>query len=279
MEKYISPFTDFGFKKLFGEEANKDILIDFLNQLLIGKAFIKDLTYLKTENLGNTPLDRRAVFDLYCENQNGEKFIVELQKVKQEFFKDRSIYYTTFPIQQQANKGDWDYSLKAIYTIGIMDFVFDDYQTRQFMHEVKLTEIQTCKVFYDKLTFIYLEMPKFNKTEAELQTNFDKWLYFLKNLVQLEARPLALREKIYEKAFEVAEIARYSPQEYAAYMDSIKAYRDFKNSVDTAYKEGSLEGEMKEKINIAKAMKKEGLSLDLIAKLTQLDLSTIEKID
>ena len=129
----MSPFTDFGFKKLFGEEANKDILIDFLNQLLLGKAFIQNLSYLKTENLGNSPLDRRAVFDLYCENEKGEKFIVELQKVKQEFFKDRSIYYTNFPIQQQANKGEWDYSLKAIYTIGIMDFTFDESHPQQFI--------------------------------------------------------------------------------------------------------------------------------------------------
>jgi predicted transposase/invertase (TIGR01784 family) len=113
-KKYINPFTDFGFKKLFGEEVNKDLLIAFLNEILRGKAEIKDLTYLKTEQLGNAPLDRRAIFDLYCENGRGEKFIVELQKVKQEFFKDRSVYYSTFAIQGQARQGEWDYELKAI---------------------------------------------------------------------------------------------------------------------------------------------------------------------
>src|SRR3989339_1777886 len=99
---YVNPFTDFGFKKLFGEEVNKDLLIDFLNNLLLGEQQIKDLTYLKNEHLSSSDTERKAIFDLYCENERGEKFIVELQKAKQNFFKDRSVYYSTFPIQEQA---------------------------------------------------------------------------------------------------------------------------------------------------------------------------------
>lgn len=109
-EKYINPFTDFGFKKLFGTEFNKELLIDFLNQVLGSREQIKDLTYLNTEHLGKTPAHRKAIFDLYCENETGEKFIIELQNVKQQFFKDRSFFYATFPIQGQAPKGEiWDY--------------------------------------------------------------------------------------------------------------------------------------------------------------------------
>ena len=103
VEKYINPFTDYGFKRLFGEEANKDLLIDFLNELLREEqGEIKDITFLKTEHLGASEIDRKAVFDLYCENQKGEKFIVELQKTKQDFFKDRALYHSTFPIQEPA---------------------------------------------------------------------------------------------------------------------------------------------------------------------------------
>jgi len=126
-ERYIDPFTDFGFKrppprKLFGSEPHKDLLIDFLNQLLKGQKHIQNLTYSKNEHLGKTDEYRKAVFDLYCENEKGEKFIIELQKVKQQYFKDRSIYYSTFPIQEQAPGGEyWNYQLKEIYTIGIMD--------------------------------------------------------------------------------------------------------------------------------------------------------------
>jgi predicted transposase/invertase (TIGR01784 family) len=110
LDKYISPFTDFGFKKLFGTEPNKDLLIDFLNELLRkDEGEIVDLTFLSKEQLGRAIDDRKAIFDIYCENQQGEKFIVEIQKAKQKYFKDRSIYYSTFPTQSQAQKGQWSF--------------------------------------------------------------------------------------------------------------------------------------------------------------------------
>jgi predicted transposase/invertase (TIGR01784 family) len=154
-EKYINPFTDFGFKKLFGEEANKDLLIDFLNEVLQQSDKIKNLNFLKNEHLGNTPADRRAIFDLYCESESGEKFIVELQKAKQQFFKERSLYYATFAIQEQAAVGDWNFDLKAVYSISIMDFVFEGTEKNNFRHDVQLIETSTQKVFNDKLRFVY----------------------------------------------------------------------------------------------------------------------------
>ncbi len=122
-ERYINFFTDFGFKRLFGSEPTKACLIDFLNSLLEGEEEpITDLEFKKTEHLGASEIDRKAIFDVYCKNAKGESFIVELQKAKQKYFKDRSIFYSTFPIQEQAEKGEWNYKLKAIYTIGILDF-------------------------------------------------------------------------------------------------------------------------------------------------------------
>ena len=124
IEKYINPFTDYGFKRLFGEEPNKELLLDFLNELLREEqGQITSLTYLKNENLGSSDVDRKAIFDIYCENERGEKFIVELQKTKQNFFKDRTVYYATFPIREQARRADWNFELKAVYTVAILDFV------------------------------------------------------------------------------------------------------------------------------------------------------------
>lgn len=245
-EKYINPFTDYGFKRLFGEEPSKELLLDFLNELLKREqGTISALTYLKSDRLGSSEDDRKAVFDLYCENEKGEKFIVELQKTKQKFFKDRTIYYSTFPIREQAQRGsDWNFELNAVYTVAILDFVFDDDKAEKdkYRYDVKLTDIETCKVFYDKLTFIYLEMPKFSKPVKSLESRFDKWMYVIRNLNKLDRIPDELREGIFLKLFELAEIAKFSPEEVKAYEDSLKSYRDLKNSLDTAREEGREEG-------------------------------------
>jgi predicted transposase/invertase (TIGR01784 family) len=249
-DKYINPFTDFGFKRLFGSEPNKDLLIDFLNQLLPAHHKIEDLTYADKEQLPLTEYERKAIFDIYCTNAKGEKFIVEIQKAKQNFFKDRSVYYSTFPIQRQAQAGEWDYQLKAVYTIGILDFVFDENKNNtDVVHFVQLKN-QNCQVFYDKLTFIYLEMPKFQKTESELETDFDKWLYVFKNLHRLDNIPQRLQTKIFQKLFGEAELAKLKPTDIMAYEESLKVYRDLKAVTDTAYGDGYKEAAEKFGIEI-----------------------------
>jgi len=274
---YLNPFTGFGFKKLFGEEYNKDLLIDFLNQLLKKEqGCIKTLTYLKNEHLGRSEADRRAVYDLYCENDQGEKFIVEIQKSKQKFFKDRALYYSTFPIAEQGKVGDWDFELKAVYTVAILDFVFDDDKndSEKYRYDVKLTDIETYKVFYDKLTFVYLEMPKFEKTLEELETRFDKWLYVLKNLERLHDIPEKLKDRIFRKLFAAAEIAKFTPEEAMAYEDSLKVYRDLKNSIDAAREEGHDAAMAK----AALKMSNKGLSLEVISEITGLTIEQIETL-
>ncbi|MEA5260228.1 Rpn family recombination-promoting nuclease/putative transposase [Arcicella aquatica] len=293
VEKYINPFTDYGFKKLFGEELNKDLLLDFLNELLKEEqGQITALNYLKTENLGLTELDRKAIFDLYCENEKGEKFIVELQKTKQNFFKDRTVYYSTFPIREQAKRADWNYELKAVYTIAILDFVFDadKNEPNKFRYDVKLKDTETNKVFYDKLTFIYLEMPKFKKTIDELETRFDKWLYVISNLNKLDRVPDSLREQIFEKVFETAEIAKFTQEQVLSYEDSLKYYRDLKNSLDTAREEGEIEGILKGKLEgeiegiykgkleVARNMLSLGISIETIIQATGLSEEEINHL-
>jgi predicted transposase/invertase (TIGR01784 family) len=263
-DRYLNPFTDFGFKRLFGEELNKDLLLDFLNELLREKeGEIKSITYLKNEQLGASEPERKAIFDIYCENEKGEKFIVELQKTKQKFFKDRTLYYATFPIRNQAKAAEWDFELKSVYAIAILDFVFDEDKEDKdkFLYEVKLSDIETHKIFYDKLTFIYLEMPKFSKSIDELNSKFEKWLYVLRNLNRLQERPEKLQERVFEKLFHIAEIAKFNQLEWMSYEDSLKYYRDLKNSFDTAREEGKLQG-IKEGLKVGKEEGlKEGLKV------------------
>jgi len=305
--KYINPFTDFGFKKIFGEQAGKELLIDFLNALIPQANKIIDLNFKNTEHLGQKELDRNAIFDIYCENQSNEKFIVELQKAKQNYFRERTIYYSTFPIREQAEKGEWNYNLNAVFCIGILDFTFNDYESEpeksEVVHTIKLKN-QHGNTFYEKLTYIYIEMPNFNKLEENLSSRLDKWLFFIKNLEDFQSIPSIFSDEIFEKAFEKAELAKFGQEEMDKYESSLKLYRDLKGVIDTAFiegrsegkiegleegrqegleegrleglEEGRLEGLQEGKYNMAKLLKDNGVQIQLIIQTTGL---TREEID
>lgn len=277
-DRYVNPYTDFGFKLLFGTAMNKELLISFLNALLFGEEVIKDVTYLNAEHLGTQEYDRRAVFDVYCENEKGEKFLVEMQRGEQQFFKDRSVFYSTFPIREQARRGEWDYELKAVYVVGILNFSFDPSDTGYFHHEVKLVDLYTKKVFYDKLTFVYLEMPKFNKTEDELKTMFDKWLFVLRNLSSLLERPRSLQNRVFDRLFEAAEIAKFTKTELSEYWDSLKNFRDWYSVISTAEKKGREKGLKEANLNNARNLKKLGVAVDIISQATGLTPEEVEQI-
>lgn len=303
-DKYINLFTDFGFKRVFGEEANKDILMDFLNQVLPVEYTIKDLHFSKNDHLGAGLENRKAIFDIYCISEKGEHFIVELQKVRQDFFKDRSVYYASFPIQEMAQKGkDWNYELKPVFTVGILNFTFRDHkkELNKIRHHVQLKD-QDCQVFYDKLHFIYLELPKFKKTLAECKNRYDKWLWVFKNLPRLEDMPVDLKEDIFIKLFQITEVAKFGKREREAYRESLKYLWDLHNVVDTAKREGIEEGRKEgikqgikegikegrkvgieegkkvEKINIAKALLERGIPLETITEITGLSAKEINDL-
>ena len=275
-ERYINPYTDFGFKKLFGTEMNKDLLMSFLNALFNNdEKEIEDVQYLNSEHLGDGYGDRRAVFDVYCKTKDGGRFIVEMQKAEQTYFKNRSLYYSTFAIREQAPKGkDWDYHLEDVYTVGVLNFKFpgDEYPADSYRHEIKLKDVEDNHVFYPKLTFVYLEMPKFNMAEDELVTMFDKWMFVLRNLSRLLNRPKALQDRIFDRLFEQAEIAKYSPEERREYEVSVKNYWDYNSTMKTAATNASNERAKK----IARRMKARGDSVEDIAEMTDLSVEEIE---
>ena len=272
-ERYISLLTDFGFKRIFGTAMNKDLLICFLNSLFDGKQVVKDVSYLNPEHVGDVYTDRKAIFDVYCEGENGEKFIVEMQNAYQTYFKDRSLFYSTFPIREQAALLNFDMNEEAL-------------EKEKIRHSVQLCDTATHKVFYDKLEFIYVEIAKFNKSLEELETLYDKWLYALKNLYKLTQRPKELCDKVFDRLFEEAEIAKFTPQELREYEASKIAYRDIKNSVDTAKREGIAEGMEKgmkkgmekKSLEIAKKMLTKGMDEATVMEITGLSAELIQQL-
>jgi len=223
---------------------------------------------------------------LYCKNEKGEYFIVEMQKAEQQYFKDRTVFYSTFPMQEQARNQEknWNFKLKNVYSIGILDFVFEEDQEfpEKYKYEAKLYETETRQLFYEKLTYIYLSMPKFNKTLDELETKFDKWLYVLKHLDTLDRIPAKIKDKIFHKLFKIAEISKFSKEELMQYEGSVNAYRDIKNSIDTAFMKGEIkgkiEGKIEEKLEVARSLLISGIDIKIIMKSTGLIKEQIEKL-
>lgn len=274
MSKFLNPYTDFGFKKLFGEEANKDLLIDFLNQLLPEHHQIQYLDFRNTEIMGDFVEERKAIFDVFCMSATGERFIVEMQKAKTHFFKDRSLFYVTFPIREQSQKGLWNFKLTPIYFIAVLDFVYDETEDkRKFRRDVVLKD-QDGDVFFDKLNFKFLQMPLFHKKETELLTKFDKWCYFLKHLEDMDNIPAILNEPIFKKAFETAELAGMTENERNFYEESLMSYRDMQNALDTAVDDAIKERD----IQIAENLILEGLGDSIVAKCIGLSIAQVIEI-
>ena len=280
-ERYISLLTDFGFKRIFGTAPNKELLIDFLNSMFDGEQVVKDVTYLNSKHVGDVHSDRKAIFDVYCENEKGEKFIVEMQNASQQYFKDRSLYYATFPIREQAQKGaEWNYELKHVYVVALLNYNMSEpaFAKDTINHDVGLLDKQTHRVFNDKLTFKYVEIAKFDKRIEELKTNYDKWLFVLQNLSRLNSQPKYLQTAVFTRLFKQAEIAGFTRTELREYEDSLKAFRDLRNTLDNAKQEGRAEGGKDKAIEIAKNLLEMGMPIDAIMKATGLSSEEVRNI-
>ena len=289
-DRYISLLTDFGFKRIFGTALNKELLICFLNSVFQGREVFKNVFYLNSEHLGQEHTERNEIFDLFCENEKGEKFIMEMQNAYMEFFEECSLFYSVFPIREQSIKGlNRDFKLCKVYIVSLLDcsvIKFSPHQER-VLPVVKLCDIDTHNVFSVKSESVYVDVAGFDKDEEQLVTLYDKWLYVLKNLSTLTNRPKALRDKVFDRLFEEAEIARFSPRELREYEDSCKAYRDLKNSLDTALHQGREKGREKglaegraeglEEVRkaVAQKMKSMGMTVESICQVTDLTAEQI----
>jgi predicted transposase/invertase (TIGR01784 family) len=277
IEKYINPFTDFGFKKIFGDEENTELLKSLINDILglEGDRKIKTIIFKNGELLPDSPNDRKAIFDLYCEDERGANFIVELQKVYQEHFQSRALYYATFPVQEQAKRGAWDFSLTPIYFIGLLNFEVEQFKdTPEYLHHGQILDIKTKKVMYDKLNMVYVEIPKFKKENTSQFNHLEWWIYIFQNLNRMTDIPKELQDDVIAKAFEKAEFVKLPKEEQDKYHRNLKIYRDLLNSYKTAHKTGVQEGIEQ----VAKKLLQANMPIEFIVETTGLSVDEIERL-
>ena len=287
---YASLTNDYMFKRIFGSEECKDILITFLNRI-VGNGEIEDVDFLNTEHLGPTAEDRKAVFDIAVRTQSGTEYVVEMQLAKQKYFRDRALFYTSYPINNQASRakqkyidehGDsagfrWDFNLKPVRFIAVVDFEMkhsEGWRPERYHSSYRLHEDESGELLHDKLQFIFLELARFDKTEDELENYYDKWMYLFKNMANLKKRPEIFEEKEFDRLFEMAEICNFAPEQYNNYLEANKMLYDYENTIDYAREEGHLkglaEGKLEKALEVAKNLIAMGLSLEQITEATKL---------
>ena len=285
MARYIDPRTDFGFKRLFGQEDSKVILKQFLFDVLALAHPIQELSYIPLEQLPKSPADRRGIYDVYCVDSMGRRFIVEMQQGHQINIKERALYYSTFAVTYQAQRGaDWQFELLPVYCIAILDFLVMD-ESKAYLRQIQLMDINAKTVFYDKLTFVFIELLKFDQPLSELSAA-DKWVYLLKHLPELQNIPAELAAEPFTSAFAIAEEAALSPEDRWLYEGSLKQARIFNAQLAAAQMEGLQQGleqgleqgRRREKFEIARSMLQRGLEPPFILELTGLSESELNSL-
>ena len=265
-EKKIGPvyadlLCDFMFKRLFGSEANKDVLIGFLNMLL-EDVDIVEVDFITTEHLGFSMEDRKAVFDISCKCKDGSSFIIEMQKGYQKHFRERAIYYTTYPINEQGRNArdvfikeyakdehraefNWNYDLKPVTVVAILNFKFNhdgNWPNERFHSSYRLREDTTGEIMTDVLRFVFLELGRFRKHIWELETVSDKWMYLLKHMHEMVEIPEQFSDPLFQRLFILSKIGNFTAEELKQYEDSMKDMSDYYNIIDTAAEEAEKRG-------------------------------------
>jgi predicted transposase/invertase (TIGR01784 family) len=310
MGKYINPLTDYGWKVIFGQEANKPILISLLNSFLEGEIEIVDIVFLDKEQLPDLPDERMFVYDIYCRTSTGEYIIVEIQRASQKHFRNRALVYTASAIVKQALKGEWDYKLDTVYGIFFLDFRLPENEDEGPIVHVDMTTRKTHRVFNTRQRQIFISLPTFELQEDECVTNADRWIYVLKNMEKLNRIPFIDDIPVMRKLQKTIALTSMDPNQRALYEASIEAYRDNKAVIMYHYEQGLEEGEAKaeakaeakiakaeakaekaeakaekaeaqraqDKLRSAKRLKACGVSIEIIMQVYDLPRSVIEQL-
>ncbi|WP_444368157.1 Rpn family recombination-promoting nuclease/putative transposase, partial [Prevotella sp.] len=226
MAQFINPFSDWGFKHIFGREISKDLLICFLNDLFAGEFVIKSLAFGNKEQIGLSKDSREVIFDIYCTTDEGKEIIVEMQNRGQEHFIDRALYYTSRVIVNQGIKGEWDYDIRPVYTICFMNFVDPLLPLGKLRTDMILADKDNGKMVSDKIRMVYLMLPFFEKTETECENDFERWIFVLKNMNTFERMPFLAKNAVFKKLAEISDLRTLSKKDMDKYEDSIRIMRD-----------------------------------------------------
>ena len=309
--KYADLLDDDVFKLVFGRESTKDVMIEFLNQVIADRTIV-DLEFIDKEMHPVERDSKGSVYDMFCKTDDGSRIIVEVQRRKQPFYPERALYYSTFQIQRQVEAGAESYDFLPVYVVNILNFTMDNnHDSPEVKSVFRLYEECTHSLLTDRVIFIFLELPKFRKTLDELDGNILEGMYFcFKNMASLQARPEVLSHKVFTRIFKESELFKMDSETRDKVRERMTTERDLRNQMAYAmqeartkglaegraeglaegraeglaegraagHAEGLAEGDLNSRKTVAKKLKEMGMPLDKIAEATGLDADTIEAL-
>jgi len=292
MSKFINPFTDWGFKRLFGQEASKDLLLSFLNDLFEGELHVKDVTFKDKEQLADAKDLRGCIYDVYCETDDGKHFIVEMQNSWTVNFVNRTLCYASKAITSQREKEKTKkkaslYDLVPVYVISFMNFApRNGDEVQQFKTDVMLREKKSERAFTDKLRFIYLNLTFFTKEMDDCVTDFDKWIYVLKHMETLERIPFETQKKIFKRLEDIMDIRHLKKEDMEKYEESQRMVDNYNLGMYSAWitgnekgmTEGMRKGKLEGKLETAHNLLMMGMDFKQVMKATGLTQKQIENL-
>ena len=239
--KYADLLDDDVFKLVFGRESSKDVMIEFLNQVIPDRKII-DLEFVDKEMHHVDRSRKDSIYDMFCKTDDGSRIVVEEQRRKQANFAERAIYYSTFSIANQVSAGAGCYDFYPVYVISILNFGFKPSGSK-VKSEFRLYETDTRELLTDRVTFIFLDLSKFKKTAEELSGDILEGMYFcFKNIVSLTERPEILEHDVFRKIFEVSELINMDEVTRSKVIEKMTTERDLRNQMEYALQEAIAEG-------------------------------------
>ena len=288
--KFLDPKNDFAFKRIFGTERNKDILIHFLNDMITfrEKAPIREVSFIKTVQDPEIAAQKTSLVDILCRDENGHQYIVEMQVAKERGFEKRAQYYASKAYISQACAGDAYDDLKEVIFLAITNFVMFP-EKKKYKSDHVILDKDSHENDLKGFSFTFLELPKFNKNINELNNIVEKWMYFFKNAKETSEKDLPKiigQDEIIERAYEELNRCSWNEIEFRTYEQEEKyewSHRgvmaaQFDEGLEKGREEGIKEGIKKEKRHTAKTMFLKGIDVETIAEITGLSKEEIGKL-
>ena len=298
--KYADLLNDDVFKLVFGQESSKDVMIEFLNQVIDDRNIV-DLEFMDKEMKSIERENKDSIYDMFCKTDDGSRIVVEVQRRKQNTYVERTIYYSTFQVRNQVAVSSADYAFCPVYVINILDFNIDENRGNPEVKTVfRLHEEKTHAMLTDKLTFIFLELGKFKKGIEDLDGDVLEGMYFcFKNMARLDACPQVLTHEVFQKMFTVSELLKMDENTRSKVIEKMTTERDLRNQMAYARQvaieeglaegrargqaeglaeglaEGRAEGQKEKALEIAKKLLVAGYSKEMIVEMTGVSVDEI----